>query len=100
MDGIERLMETGIFNHQEKGRFTGAYYYSIHEIKPFMERGGFETVELIGSSSIGALLTNEQKQYWIERGEYDRLVQFIISMASDPAVLGTSYHWLYIGKKI
>ncbi|WP_127529616.1 class I SAM-dependent methyltransferase [Paenibacillus kobensis] len=97
--GIERLMETGAFNHQDKGRFTGAYYFHIDEVKPFMENGGFATIDLIGSSSVGALLTNEQKQYWIDRGEYDQLVQFLITLAKDPAVLGTSYHLLYIGKK-
>lgn len=53
IDTISKFRQDGIFNHEDKGRFTGAYYFNIHEIKPFMESQGFETLELIGSSSIG-----------------------------------------------
>lgn len=99
MDAIQEFKDTGIFNHSDKGRFTGAYYFSIDEIKPFMEKNGFQTIDLIGSSSIGALLNQEQKQYWTDRGEEDRLLDFLISSANDPSVLGVSSHLLYIGRR-
>ncbi|MFX3634535.1 MAG: hypothetical protein ACE3L7_15690 [Candidatus Pristimantibacillus sp.] len=63
MDSIDEFGNTGIFNHIDEGRFTGAYYFNIKEIKPFMESHGFETIDLIGSSSIGGLLSNEQKLF-------------------------------------
>ncbi|MWC26869.1 class I SAM-dependent methyltransferase [Paenibacillus sp. MMS18-CY102] len=97
---IRAFFETGVFNHQDQGRFTGAYYFHADEVKPFMERNGFETIDLIGSSSIGSLLSNEQQQYWIDRGEYDEMIQFLISVANDPSVLGASSHLLYIGKRV
>ncbi|MED4907448.1 class I SAM-dependent methyltransferase [Brevibacillus centrosporus] len=99
MDSINTFLNSGIFNHNDKGRFTGAYYYDIEDIKPFMEKNGFETVDLIGSSNIGALLNNEQKQYWIEQGEKEKLIDLLIRISSDPSVLGVSSHLLYIGKK-
>lgn len=99
MQSIREFCESGIFNHNDKGRFTGAYYYNIDEIKPFMERHGFETVDLIGSSSIGGLLKKEQKQYWEERGEYQQMLELLIKTAKDPSVLGISSHLLYIGRK-
>lgn len=99
MDTIEEFYDSGVFNHNDKGRFTGAFYFNIDEIKPFMERQGFETIDLIGSSSVSAMLTEEQKQYWIDRGEYDRLHDFLIRMAGDPSVLGISSHLLYIGRR-
>ncbi|MCR8993665.1 bifunctional 2-polyprenyl-6-hydroxyphenol methylase/3-demethylubiquinol 3-O-methyltransferase UbiG [Brevibacillus laterosporus] len=77
MESIIKFIEDGIFNHNDKGRFTGAYYYNIEDIKPFMENNGFETVDLIGSSNIGALLNNEQTQYWIEQREKDKLVNLL-----------------------
>ncbi|WP_151736823.1 class I SAM-dependent methyltransferase ['Paenibacillus yunnanensis' Narsing Rao et al. 2020] len=99
MDTILNFRRTGIFDHADQGRFTGAYYFNVDEIKPFMESRGFETLELIGSSSIGGLLSREQQQYWEARGEADKLMDLLIEMAKDPAVLGISSHLLYIGRR-
>ncbi|GIP34478.1 bifunctional 2-polyprenyl-6-hydroxyphenol methylase/3-demethylubiquinol 3-O-methyltransferase UbiG [Paenibacillus sp. J2TS4] len=99
MDSIHRFIEDGIFNHRDKGRFTGAYYYNVEEIKPFMESHGFETVDLIGSSNLGALLNDEQKQYWSERGDKEKWIDLLLKLARDPSVLGVSSHLLYIGRK-
>jgi ubiquinone/menaquinone biosynthesis C-methylase UbiE len=101
MDSINQFIQMGIFNHSDEGRFTGAYYFAVEEIKPFMENGGFETLELIGSSNLAALLTKEQKQYWADRGtgEYDQLLELLIRTAKDPSLLGISSHLLYIGTK-
>ena len=52
MESINEFLHTGCFDHADKGRFTGAYYFNIQDIKPFMESHGFETIHLIGSSSI------------------------------------------------
>lgn len=100
MDAIKEFYENdGTFNHSDKGRFTGAYFFNIDEIKPFIESNGFETIDLIGSSSIASMLTDEQKQHWVDEGEYDKLINFYIAMANDPSVLGISSHLLYIGRR-
>lgn len=99
MDSINEFRDTGIFNHVDKGRFTGAYYFNIKDIKPFMESQGFETVDLIGSSSIGGLISNEQRQSWEEKGESQSLMNLLIELAKDPSVLGISSHLLYIGRR-
>lgn len=99
MEAIRSFVEKGTFDHLDQGRFTGAYYFNIQDINPFMEQYGFETVDLIGSSSLRAMLTEEQQQYWKERGEYDELIQYMIEAAKDPSILGISSHLLYIGKK-
>lgn len=99
MDSIQGFCDHGRFNHNDKGRFTGAYYFDINEIKPFMESNGFETIDLIGSSSIEAMMTNEQKQYWTDQGEYEKLLNFLITSANDPSILGISSHLLYIGRR-
>lgn len=96
---INKFIEEGIFNHTDQGRFTGAYYYNIEDIKPFMESHGFETIDLIGSSNLGALINNEQQQYWTDQGEKEKLIELLIRIAGDPSVLGVSSHLLYIGRK-
>jgi len=101
MDSIEEFMKTGEFNHSDDGRFTGAYYFNVEDIKPFMESQGFETLDLIGSTNIGTLLTSEQWAYWRNRGEdeFNQLMELLKKTASNPHVLGISSHLLYIGKK-
>lgn len=64
IDDIQTFLETGVFNHSDEGRFTGAYYFNIEDIRPFMELHGFESVKLIGSSGIAGSLKQEQFYYW------------------------------------
>lgn len=101
MDRILEFQQSGEFNHADSGRFTGAYYFQTNEIESFMEQNGFETLELIGSTNLGALLSVEQHQYWQSLGEdeYQKLVELLIEQAADPALLGISSHLLYIGKR-
>ncbi|MFJ7746815.1 class I SAM-dependent methyltransferase [Peribacillus sp. NPDC097295] len=101
MESILDFMNRGEFNHSDKGRFTGAYYFNIEDIQPFMESHGFETINLIGSSNIGTLLSKEQWAYWQDKGdtEFGQLIELLIKTASDPNILGVSSHILYIGRK-
>nr|WP_145404921.1 class I SAM-dependent methyltransferase [Paenibacillus xylanexedens] len=100
MDAIRSFMQKGTFDHQDQGRFTGAYYFHVQDVVPFMEQHGFETVHLIGSSSLKAMLTDEQELYWKERGEEQELFHYLIEAAKDPSILGISSHLLYIGRKL
>ncbi|WP_051348720.1 class I SAM-dependent methyltransferase [Peribacillus kribbensis] len=98
MDQINEFMSTGCFNHQDDGRFTGAYYFNIDEIKPFMDAHGFEALSLLGSNA-GTILTPEHWDYWRNKGEAEKVIQFIKEQAADPSILGISSHLLYIGRK-
>lgn len=104
LDSIARIIEfneSGVFNHEEKGRFTGAYFFNIEDIKPFFESFGFETIKLLSSTGIGGRLTKENWEYWSARGEEEMLMQLIYETAEDPYILGaTASHLLYIGRKI
>lgn len=103
-DNVEKLrefLETGWFNHADEGRFTGAYYYNIDDIVPFMESHGFQTLKLIGSSGAAAGLSREQMEYWRKLGkqEFDSWMDIIYSSADKPYLLGVSSHLLFIGKR-
>ncbi|CAM4346798.1 ubiquinone/menaquinone biosynthesis C-methylase UbiE [Paenibacillus endophyticus] len=101
MDEIRKYMETGVFNHSDEGRFTGAYAFTINEIKPFMEANGFESIKLIGSTSAAGALTSEQLRYWETAGEheYRAFLQLLFDYAADEHLLGSSSHLLYIGRR-
>ncbi|REE68771.1 methyltransferase family protein [Paenibacillus taihuensis] len=96
---IRDFMQSGVFNHADKGRFTGAYFFNIEDVKPFFEQHGFETIQLISSKGIGGRLTEEHWAYWRERGEEDAVLELIYESAKDPHLLGTASHLLYIGRK-
>ncbi|QKE72008.1 class I SAM-dependent methyltransferase [Arthrobacter citreus] len=100
LDTILEFSKSGCFNHADEGRFTGAYYFNIEDINPFMEQQGFENLELIGSN-VGTILNDESWNYWRNRGEseVEKIISLLIEKASDPYILGTSSHLLYIGKK-
>ncbi|WP_054026663.1 class I SAM-dependent methyltransferase [Bacillus sp. FJAT-28004] len=99
MEEIQHFMDSGVFNHSDEGRFTGAYYFEIDDIKPFMEAQGFETVNLIGSSSALGALTTEQFDYWRDQGdqEFSKFMQLIYDSAENVHLLGSASHLLYIG---
>ncbi|GGA15402.1 hypothetical protein GCM10008018_70230 [Paenibacillus marchantiophytorum] len=102
MTDIQTFAETGIFNHSDEGRFTGAYYFNIDEINPFMESHGFESLKLIGSSSIVGALKPDQFGYWRDRGEdeFRAFQKLIFEAAESPYMLGASSHLMYIGRRI
>lgn len=68
-----------------------------------MEANGLETLELLGSTSIGGRLTEEnwEYEYWRHRGEdeFNQVMDMFYEAASDPYLLGTSSHLLCIGRK-
>lgn len=101
IDDIQTFLETGIFNHSDEGRFTGAYYFNIEDIIPFMELQGFESVKLIGSSGIAGSLKQEQFGYWRCCGDeiYAKIMDLIYESAENVNILGGSSHLLYIGKR-
>lgn len=99
MDAINKFLDTGVFNHSDEGRFTGAYFYEIGDINPFMESHRFESIELLGSTNIGVALAEEDWDYWSAKGERDKLEKLLIETARNPYVLGMSSHLLYFGKK-
>lgn len=99
--GISTFLETGIFNHTDEGRFTEAYYYPIEDIAPFMEARGFDTIKLIGSNSVATHMTNEQWDYWKDRGdvEFNTIMRIVMEQSENPYILGSSSHLMYIGRK-
>lgn len=101
LEGINNFTATGLFNHSDEGRFTGAYYFDIEDINPFMNNHGFESLKLIASGSIAGGMKTEQWDYWQSRGkeEYEGILQVVMKAAENPYILGASSHLLYIGRK-
>ncbi|RIX50853.1 class I SAM-dependent methyltransferase [Paenibacillus nanensis] len=101
IEGLRRFLDTGIFNHSDPGRFTGAYFERIEDIVPFMEDQGFRTIELVGSDGFAQALHENSIRYWREQGEstWDEMMEVICEGARSPYLLGAAAHILYIGRR-
>ncbi|UVI31161.1 class I SAM-dependent methyltransferase [Paenibacillus spongiae] len=102
IEGIDSFLESGIFDHHDEGRFTGAYFAEIEEIEPFMQSSGFACEKLIASGSIAGGMTVEQWDYWRMQGDdvYRKVIERIVTAAESPYILGASSHIMYIGRKM
>ena len=101
IEGIDSFLESGVFNHRDEGRFTGAYFFDMEGIAPFMESAGFECVKLIGSGSIASGMSVDQWDYWGKQGAdvYRKVIGKIVEAAENPYIRGASSHVMYIGRK-
>ena len=94
----EELLATGVLKARpEGGGFTDAYFAHPSEIKPFMEEGGFETLDLIACEGVISMieekvndLTGELWQAWVELN---------YRLGKDPTLHGAAEHLLYVGRK-
>lgn len=102
VQGISSFLESGVFNHSDEGRFTGAFYFDINEINPFMETKGFKLIKLVGSTSIAGDMQQEQWDYWRDQGkeQFEEIMKIVLQESENPYILGTSSHLLYIGQRI
>lgn len=100
--GIKKFLETGVFDHRDPGRFTGAYFYRLEEIEPFMQKHGFQCAKLIGSSGTAGLFQKEHLEYWRNQGDedYAEAIKLVAELAGERSVLGLSPHVMYIGRRI
>ncbi len=97
----EETLATGVFRPWSErpgfAGFTDAYLIHPSEITPFMEDGGFETLDLIACEGAFSMideringLTGEAWQTWVDLS---------YRLGKDPSVHGAAEHLLYVGRK-
>jgi len=97
---LDRLLDEGIFENAVAGRFTHVYGVEPTTVAPFFESHGFDTV-LVASTH--GFLTGVEDGFEALRVEqpatYLRLLDRLVASATDPSVLGTAGHLLYVGRR-
>lgn len=98
---VKQYHYTGILDWQGiPGTFNLAYLFFPKEVAPFMEGGGFETVELISSQSHMGHIQKHLAQFAERQPElYEWALAEFIEQANEPSILGSGFHILYIGRK-
>ena len=98
---IKKYHYTGVLDWQGiPGTFNLACLFFPKEVAPFMEAGGFETVDLIASQSHAAHLQKDLALFAQRHQElYEWALAEFIEQANEPSILGSGFHILYIGRK-
>jgi S-adenosylmethionine-dependent methyltransferase len=96
---FEKLFSTGVHEPRGKnGRFTDAYFAMPSEIKPFIEKRGFQTLDLVSCEGIVALI--EEKVNELTGDLWEAWVNLNCRLGKDPSIHGAAEHLLYVGRKI
>ncbi len=93
--GVWRPSATGIPSKARVG-FTNSYFAHPTEIKPLMQRNGFEDLDLIGCE--GAISMIEEKINELKGDEFGSWVDLNYRLGKDPSLHGAAEHLLYIGR--
>ena len=97
---VRQLLDTGTFNNDEPGRFTGGYGARPEEIAPFFARFGFEQETLLASQSVAPDLQRTLAELAENDPQsFETTLVILLEVASEPSILGMSSHLLYVGKR-
>ena len=91
----ERLLETGVNIPPDEGGFTDSYFAQPSEIRPLMEEGGFQTLDLIGCEGLVSMI--EEKLIPLEGELWEAWVDINYRLGRDPSIHGAVEHLLYVG---
>ena len=97
---VAGLMEEGVFINDVPGRFTYGYGADPREIAPFLERHGFDMVDLLASEGIAWGIHDALAEMSADDPKcYQVMLDIVFRTADDPSILGASDHLLYVGSK-
>jgi ubiquinone/menaquinone biosynthesis C-methylase UbiE len=99
---LASFFRSGVFDHAEPGRFTGAYFAHVEEISPLFEAVGIHRIKIVASEGIAMWLSSAHWESIRQRGPEasDQILSLVVVTAEDASILGMSTHVLYIGRKI
>jgi S-adenosylmethionine-dependent methyltransferase len=79
------------------GGWVDAYAERPEAIRPFMEAGGFATLDLVGAE--GICDHAQEKTAAIPEALWPAYVELNLRLGREPSLLGASSHLLYVGRK-
>lgn len=83
---------------EENPGFTHAYFSTSDESKKLMESCGVKTIRFSAVESIACLC--ESKLYELDEETYEKWVDFIYAISTEPSILGASEHLIHVGVKV
>jgi ubiquinone/menaquinone biosynthesis C-methylase UbiE len=98
LDEMRGYLRTGINpGSDDLEGFTAAYFMHPSAVKPLMEGAGFHTRRI--SAVEGPVAANEARINQLPDAEFDRWVDLVYELGTDPTMWGATEHLLYVGTK-
>ncbi len=99
----EEMFTKGIHRvdwHEEgESGFTEAYFFHPYEVRELMEGAGIETIEMATCEGLSTGLQEATNALYKDREKWDRWIEILLKTSNDPSILGSSDHFLYIGRR-
>lgn len=100
-DWLGSLMNDGIFENDNPGRFNAGFGARPEEVRPFFESFGLESLELLGTESLSVGIQSQIVELAnTEPATFDKILSLLEKYADDPTIHGLCSHLLYVGRKL
>jgi len=83
---------------EENPGFTHAYFSTARESVELLEKNGIETMRISSIESLASL--REKELYALSDEIYDKWVDLIYEISTEPSIIGASEHLIHVGKKL
>lgn len=94
----ERLLTSGMIAARKGDGFTDAYFIHPSGVKPFMEKGGFKTLDLIAAEGVISMM--EEKVNELTGEPWKAWVELNYKLGKYPTVHGAAEHLLLLEKSV
>jgi S-adenosylmethionine-dependent methyltransferase len=97
---VRGLLDTGEFMNDVPGRFTHGWGTKPQDAAPWFERCGLETLALAASEGIAAWMEAAFVELRsTDAAAFDAAMKLIIETATEPSLLGSAKHLLYVARR-
>lgn len=97
---VSKLMNEGTFINDVPGRFNSGYGVDPLQVAQFFEDRGLKTVELLSDTGFAAPFAANLLELADANPEaYSKAMELVIRSASDPSILGSAVHLVYVAQK-
>jgi ubiquinone/menaquinone biosynthesis C-methylase UbiE len=100
----EEMFTAGVHRwHQDSHRgvkgFPDAIFWHPMDLKGLFERRGVKTLEMATCEGLSSHLRGPTNRLYREKAKWARWKELVLKTCTDPVLLGTGEHFLYVGRK-
>jgi len=103
LESHKKLFEEGIhlseWHNYDLDALPDAKFWKPIELRSFMEKHGFETLEMAACEGVFTHLRKEINNIARDKRKWRRVIEIAIKTSNDPTILGSTEHFIWIGKK-
>jgi len=103
LDSHREFFEKGIhlaeWHDYDLNVFPDAKFWKPLELKKFMEKHGFITLEMAACEGVFTHLRKHVNEAAKDRRKWRRIIEIAIETSNEPTIIGNTEHFLWIGRK-